>query len=70
MSRQTIRWQESRGESILQRHKFVSQFRDSCVIMPHIGSATSATRTSMANMAVANVLAVLSNEPMVSEKRV
>lgn len=39
-----------------------------CVVVPHIGSATFATRTDMANRAVANVLAVLSNEPMVSEK--
>lgn len=42
----------------------------SCVIVPHIGSATFATRTDMAKRAVANVLAVLLNEPMVSEKTV
>jgi len=41
-----------------------------CVIVPHIGSATFATRTYMATLAVTNVLAVLSNEPMVSEKSV
>lgn len=41
-----------------------------CVIVPHIGSATFATRTDMANTAVANVLAVLSKKPMVSEKSV
>lgn len=39
-----------------------------CVVVPHIGSATFSTRTDMANMTVANVLAVLSNETMVSEK--
>ncbi|KAF9652582.1 hypothetical protein BDM02DRAFT_3178153 [Thelephora ganbajun] len=49
-------------------HPLVKQ--PSCVIVPHIGSATFATRTDMANTAVANVLAVLSNKPMVSEKRV
>jgi len=42
----------------------------SCVILPHIGSATLSTRADMANRVVANVLAVLSDEPMVSEKRV
>lgn len=49
---------------------FVSQVLVSCVIVPHIGSATFETRTDMANRAVANVLAVLSSEPMVSEKQV
>ena len=56
--------------SSVRRHGLVSQVLDRCVIMPHIGSATFATRTDMANRAIANVLAVLSNEPMVSEKRV
>jgi len=42
----------------------------SCVIVPHIGSATFATRTDMANIAVANLLAVLLDKPMVSEKRI
>ena len=53
-----------------RRHGLVSQVLDSCIIVPHIGSATFVTRTDMANRAIANVLAVLSNEPMVSEKRV
>jgi lactate dehydrogenase-like 2-hydroxyacid dehydrogenase len=40
------------------------------VVVPHIGSATFATRTDMANRSIANVLAVLSNEAMVSERSV
>jgi len=49
-------------------HPLVKETR--CIVVPHIGSATFATRTDMANRAVANVLAALSNEPMVSEKSV
>ena len=33
--------------------------RDDVVLLPHVGSATVETRTAMADLAVANVLAVL-----------
>ena len=35
-----------------------------CVVLPHIGSATVATRRRMMGLAVANVRAALSGEPM------
>jgi glyoxylate reductase len=34
------------------------------VVLPHLGSATEATRARMADMAVANLLAGLAGEPM------
>jgi glyoxylate reductase len=34
-----------------------------CLVLPHVGSATVATRSRMADMAVDNVLAVLAGEP-------
>jgi glyoxylate reductase len=34
-----------------------------CLVLPHVGSATVATRSKMADMAVDNVLAVLAGEP-------
>jgi glyoxylate/hydroxypyruvate reductase len=37
-----------------------------CVIVPHIGSATLETRVAMATLAVQNVLAGVSNEPLVA----
>ena len=37
-----------------------------CVIVPHIGSATLETRVAMATLAVQNVLAGISNEPLVA----
>jgi glyoxylate/hydroxypyruvate reductase len=36
----------------------------SCVIMPHIGSATNETRLAMATLAAKNLLAGLFDEPM------
>jgi glyoxylate reductase len=36
--------------------------RDDVVLLPHVGSATVETRTAMADLAVANVLAVLAGE--------
>jgi glyoxylate reductase len=40
--------------------------RDDVVLLPHVGSATVETRTAMADLAVANVLAVLGGEPAVT----
>jgi glyoxylate reductase len=40
--------------------------RDDVVLLPHVGSATVETRTAMADLAVANVLAVLAGEPAVT----
>ncbi len=37
---------------------------DNCVTTPHIGSASMATRTAMAELAVANVAAALTGEPL------
>lgn len=37
--------------------------REDVVLLPHVGSATVETRTAMADLAVANVLAVLAGEP-------
>ena len=37
--------------------------RDDVVLLPHVGSATLETRTAMADLAVANVLAVLAGDP-------
>jgi glyoxylate reductase len=34
-----------------------------CLVLPHVGSATVATRSKMADMAVDNVLAALAGEP-------
>jgi glyoxylate reductase len=34
------------------------------VVAPHIGSATTATRSKMASIAVANIIAVINNKPM------
>jgi glyoxylate reductase len=34
-----------------------------CLVLPHVGSATVATRSQMADMAIDNVLAVLAGEP-------
>src|SRR5690606_26322885 len=34
------------------------------LVLPHVGSATHATRARMADMAVANLLAALAGEPM------
>ena len=36
--------------------------RDDVVLLPHVGSATVETRTAMADLAVANVLAVLAGD--------
>jgi glyoxylate reductase len=36
---------------------------DNVVLVPHLGSATTETRTAMADLAVRNVVAVLSGEP-------
>ncbi|XP_078062187.1 glyoxylate reductase/hydroxypyruvate reductase-like [Mustelus asterias] len=38
-----------------------------CVILPHVASATIATRTAMALLTVNNLLAGLKNEPMLKE---
>jgi phosphoglycerate dehydrogenase-like enzyme len=38
--------------------------RDDVVVIPHIGSATLATRTRMARMCVDNLLAALAGDPM------
>ena len=44
--------------------------RDNVVLLPHIGSATVETRTAMADLAVANVLAVLAgNDPVTAVNR-
>jgi glyoxylate reductase len=40
--------------------------RDDVVLLPHVGSATVETRTAMADLAVANVLAVLAGDGAVS----
>jgi len=45
-------------------HPLVKEPR--CVIVPHIGSATLETRVAMATLAVQNVLAGISNEPLVA----
>jgi glyoxylate reductase len=37
--------------------------REDVMLIPHIASATTETRTAMANLAVSNVLAVLKNNP-------
>jgi len=37
---------------------------ENCLIVPHIASASHATRAKMANMAVENLLAGLRGEPM------
>ena len=36
---------------------------DNVLLLPHLGSATRETRTAMADLAVRNVLAVLSGKP-------
>jgi glyoxylate reductase len=36
---------------------------ENAILIPHLGSATTETRTAMADLAVANVVAVLSGEP-------
>jgi glyoxylate reductase len=36
---------------------------ENAMLIPHIASATTETRTAMANLAVSNVLAVLKGEP-------
>ena len=41
--------------------------RRRCAILPHIGSATTETRTGMATLTVKNLLAGLAGEPMPSE---
>ena len=38
-----------------------------CIVVPHIGSATTATRTAMANLAVDNLLAGLRGDPLPAE---
>lgn len=40
--------------------------RDDVVLLPHVGSATVETRTAMADLAVANVLAVLAGDEPVT----
>jgi glyoxylate reductase len=40
--------------------------REDVVLLPHVGSATVETRTAMADLAVANVLAVLAGRDAVS----
>lgn len=40
--------------------------REDVVLLPHVGSATVETRTAMADLAVANVLAVLAGEPAIT----
>ncbi len=42
---------------------------DSAVLVPHLGSATRETRTAMADLAVANVVAVLTGEPPLTPVR-
>lgn len=42
---------------------------DNIVLAPHLGSATTETRTAMADLAVRNVLAVLSGQPPLTEVR-
>jgi glyoxylate reductase len=39
---------------------------ENVVLVPHLGSATRETRTAMADLAVRNVIAVLSGEPPLS----
>ncbi len=39
---------------------------DNCVVLPHIGSATFAARAAMIDLAVANVVAHLAGEPLLS----
>jgi len=39
---------------------------ESLVLAPHLGSATTETRTAMADLAVSNVLAVLAGQPPVT----
>jgi glyoxylate reductase len=39
---------------------------DNVVLAPHLGSATSETRTAMASLAVDNVLAVLAGRPPIT----
>jgi glyoxylate reductase len=41
--------------------------RDDCLIVPHIASASRATRAKMAEMAAANVLAGVRGEPLPTE---
>lgn len=43
--------------------------RDDVVLLPHVGSATVETRTAMADLAVANVLAVLAGDDPVTPVR-
>ncbi|KAJ2158612.1 hypothetical protein GGF46_003647 [Coemansia sp. RSA 552] len=38
-----------------------------CVVLPHIGSATEETRNAMANLAIDNALAGISDQPMEAE---
>ena len=46
-------------------HPLLQQPR--CVVLPHIGSSTTATRAAMCELAVRNALAVLRDEPMPAE---
>jgi glyoxylate reductase len=43
--------------------------RDDVVLLPHVGSATVETRTAMADLAVANVLAVLGGDDPITAVR-
>ena len=36
---------------------------DNVLLLPHLGSATTETRTAMADLAASNVLAVLAGQP-------
>ena len=39
---------------------------DNVLLAPHIGSATTETRTAMADLAVENVLAILAGKPAIT----
>ena len=43
---------------------------DNVVLAPHLGSATTETRTAMADLAVRNVLAVLGGRPSADARQV
>ncbi len=42
---------------------------ENVVLSPHIGSATTETRTAMADLAIRNVVAVLSGQPPLTPVR-
>ncbi|KAF5351059.1 hypothetical protein D9756_008435 [Leucocoprinus leucothites] len=53
--------------NVAHDHPLVKEPR--CVVIPHIGSATTETRVGMATLAIENAIATLTNQPMPKELR-